>query len=76
MPEAKTNCAGFGKFDHTENLDADTLTSMVELNCTAAVAMISYSLPYIGRKGRILPKSIVMKVWMASQKLDGTPNIR
>ena len=48
------NCAGFGKFDHTENLDADTLTNMVELNCTAAVAMISYSLPYIGRKGRIL----------------------
>ena len=25
---------------------------------------------------RILPKSIVMKVWMASQKLDGTPGIR
>ena len=25
---------------------------------------------------RILPKKIVMKVWMSSQKLDGTPKIR
>ena len=48
------NCAGFGKFDHTENLDADTLVNMVDLNVSAYVAMISWCLPHMDRGGKIM----------------------
>ena len=40
-PEVKilANCAGFGIFDHTENIDTDILTNMIDLNVTALVAL-------------------------------------
>lgn len=48
------NCAGFGIFDHTENVDKDVLTNMVDLNCTAPVAMISATLPYMKKGSKIM----------------------
>lgn len=48
------NCAGFGVFDHTENVDTDILTNMVDLNCTSYVATIGYSIPYIPNGGQIM----------------------
>ena len=48
------NCAGFGIFDHTENIDTDTLVNMVDLNVTAYVALISYTLPYMKKGGKIM----------------------
>ncbi|MBQ3464973.1 SDR family NAD(P)-dependent oxidoreductase [Candidatus Saccharibacteria bacterium] len=55
-PEVKilANCAGFGVFDHTENIDADILTNMVDLNVTAYVAFISYTLPYMKKGSKIM----------------------
>ena len=55
-PEVKilANCAGFGIFDHTENIDTDILTNMIDLNVTALVALISYTLPYMKEGGRIM----------------------
>ena len=48
------NCAGYGFFDHTENLDAKQLTNMISLNCAAVVAMTQYSLPYFPQGGKIM----------------------
>ncbi|MCF0135068.1 MAG: SDR family NAD(P)-dependent oxidoreductase [Lachnospiraceae bacterium] len=48
------NCAGFGYFDHTENIDTDLLLNMVDLNCTSYVAMINYALPCMPEGSRIL----------------------
>lgn len=48
------NCAGFGVFDHTENIDTDTLTNMIDLNVTALVATISYTLPYMKQGSKIM----------------------
>ena len=48
------NCAGFGIFDHTENIETETLVNMVDLNVTAYVAMISVSLPYMAAGGKIM----------------------
>lgn len=48
------NCAGFGIFDHTENIDYKVLNEMVDLNCSSYVNMISLSLPYIEKGGKIL----------------------
>jgi len=48
------NCAGFGIFDHTENIDYKALNEMVDLNCTSYVNMISLSLPYIEESGKIM----------------------
>lgn len=55
-PEVKilANCAGFGIFDHTENIDTDILMNMVDLNVTAYVAFISYTLPYMKKGSRIM----------------------
>lgn len=55
-PEVKilANCAGFGIFDHTENIDTDTLTNMIDLNVTAYVALISYTLPYMKKGSKIM----------------------
>ena len=48
------NCAGFGIFDHTENIKADVLANMVDLNVTAMVLMISCTLPYMKTGSRIM----------------------
>lgn len=55
-PEVKilANCAGFGIFDHTENIDTDTLTNMIDLNVTAYVALISYTLPFMKKGSKIM----------------------
>ena len=48
------NCAGFGKFEHYENIDLDTHLNMVDLNCKACMCMIDYSLPYMREGGQIM----------------------
>lgn len=41
------NCAGFGKFDHEENIDTNIKLNMIDLNVKAVVNMTDYSLPYM-----------------------------
>jgi short-subunit dehydrogenase len=48
------NCAGFGKFEHYENIDVETHINMVGLNCNALMVMTDYSLPYMTRGAKIL----------------------
>jgi len=48
------NCAGFGKFDHSENIDLDTKLNMIDLNVKAPVSMIDYSLPYMNKGSKIM----------------------
>ena len=48
------NCAGFGIFDHGENIDTEVKLNMIDLNVKAPVAMIDYSLPYMKKGAKIL----------------------
>ena len=48
------NCAGFGKFDHYENIPLETHLNMVDLNCKAVMAMVNYTLPYMENGAKIL----------------------
>ena len=48
------NCAGFGIFDHSENVDTDVKLNMIDLNVKAPVAMIDYSLPYMKNGSKIM----------------------
>ena len=48
------NCAGFGVFDHSENVDTSIKINMVDLNCIAPIAMIDYSLPYMKENSKIM----------------------
>jgi short-subunit dehydrogenase len=48
------NCAGFGIFDHSENVSTDIKLNMIDLNCKAPVAMIDYSLPYMKSGSKIM----------------------
>jgi short-subunit dehydrogenase len=48
------NCAGFGIFDHSENVDTNTKLNMIDLNVKAPVAMIDYSLPYMESNAKIM----------------------
>lgn len=48
------NCAGFGIFEHTENIDTETKLNMINLNVKAPVAMIDYSLPYMQKGSKIM----------------------
>ena len=48
------NCAGFGIFDHSENVDTNTKLNMIDLNVKAPVAMIDYSLPYMIENAKIM----------------------
>ena len=48
------NCAGFGIFDHSENVDTITKLNMIDLNVKAPVAMIDYSLPYMLENSKIM----------------------
>ena len=40
------NCAGFGKFGHSETVPVGVQLNMIDLNCKAPVFMIDASLPY------------------------------
>ena len=48
------NCAGFGIFDHSENVDTDTKLNMIDLNVKAPVALIDYTLPYMKNDAKIM----------------------
>lgn len=48
------NCAGFGVFDHSENIDTNIKLNMIDLNVKAPVAMIDYSLPYMNKGSKIM----------------------
>lgn len=48
------NCAGFGVFEHSENIATDVKLNMIDLNVKAPVAMIDYSLPYMKKGSKIM----------------------
>ena len=48
------NCAGFGIFDHSENVDTSVKLNMIDLNVKSPVAMIDYTLPYMKRNSKIM----------------------
>ena len=48
------NASGYGKFDHCENIPLETNFNMVDLNCKAVMAMISYTLPYMDKGAKII----------------------
>ena len=48
------NFAGFGKFDHTENLSLSEKLNMIDVNVKAPVSMIDYSLPYMKENSKII----------------------
>ena len=48
------NCAGFGVFDHSENVSANVKLNMIDLNVKAPVALIDYSLEYMKSGSKIM----------------------
>ena len=48
------NCAGFGVFDHSENVETNTKLNMIDLNVKAPVALIDYTLPYMKENAKIM----------------------
>ncbi len=48
------NCAGFGIFDHSENVNTDVKLNMIDLNVKAPVALIDYTLPYMSNGSKIM----------------------
>mgnify|MGYP002622523744 FL=1 len=48
------NCAGFGVFDHSENISSNVKLNMIDLNVKAPVAMIDYTLPYMKSNSKIM----------------------
>lgn len=48
------NFAGFGKFDHSENIDTDIKLNMIDVNVKAPVTIIDYSLPYMKEESKIV----------------------
>ena len=48
------NIAGFGKFDHSENIPLDVKLNMIDVNVKAPVSMIDYSLPYMKSGSKIV----------------------
>ena len=48
------NCAGFGIFDHSENIDTSVKLNMIDLNVKAPVATIDYTLPYMKDGSKIM----------------------
>lgn len=48
------NCAGFGIFDHSENVNTDIKLNMIDLNVKAPVALIDYTLPYMKDNSKIM----------------------
>lgn len=52
--KALFNCAGYGVFDHTENVELDLELNMIDLNVKAYVSMIHYALPYMKEGSKLL----------------------
>ena len=48
------NCAGFGIFDHSENIKTNIKLNMVNLNVKAPMALIDYTLPYMKDNSKIM----------------------
>lgn len=48
------NFAGFGKFEHSENIPLDVKLNMVDLNIKGYISMIDYSLPYMKENSNII----------------------
>ena len=48
------NCAGFGVFDHSENVNTEIKLNMIDLNVKAPVALIDYTLPYMKENSKIM----------------------
>ena len=48
------NCAGFGIFDHSENIDLNVKLNMIDLNVKAPVSMIDYTLPSMKKGSKIM----------------------
>ena len=48
------NCAGFGIFDHSENIDLNVKLNMIDLNVKAPVSMIDYTLPFMKKGSKIM----------------------
>ena len=48
------NFAGFGIFDHSENIPLDVKLNMIDVNIKAPISMIDYSLPYMKEKSKII----------------------
>ena len=48
------NCAGFGIFDHSENIDTKIKLNMIDLNVKAPVALIDYTLSYMKNHAMIM----------------------
>lgn len=48
------NIAGYGKFDHSENIPLDVKLNMIDVNVKAPISMIDYSLPYMMEYSKIL----------------------
>lgn len=48
------NCAGYGKFEHEENLNTNIKLNMIDLNVKAIVSMVDFSLPYMSEGSGII----------------------
>lgn len=48
------NCAGYGKFEHIENIPLETHLNMIDLNCKAVVSACSTVVPYMPNGARII----------------------
>lgn len=48
------NCAGFGKFGHSENIPLETQLNMIDLNCKAIVSMCSIVEKYMSDGAKII----------------------
>ena len=48
------NCAGFGVFDHSENVDTNIKLNMIDLNVKAPVTLIDWTLPYMKDNSKII----------------------
>ena len=48
------NCAGFGVFDHSENVSTEVKLNMIDLNVKAPVALIDYSLSFMKSGAKIM----------------------
>ncbi len=55
-PQVKilVNCAGYGKFGHTDVIPPEESQGMIDLNCSALVNLTQHTLPYMVRGGHIV----------------------
>ena len=48
------NFAGYGIFDHSENISLEVKLNMIDVNVKAPISMIDYSLPYMKEGSKII----------------------